>query len=163
MPPSRKLSRKASGANRPIEPMRNRPLLLLMAVGIAVIGLGLAYWSLLEIRSLVTSLQTGATVVETINVMYALPVLALAFLAIGVLFGIEVLSRRWSERLGTAVMAVLLGTIALVSLFGLTGGILNSLLMTGSGYELCDTRSGTRITWTLWAKAPAACLAFPAR
>lgn len=163
MPTSRKPSRKASGADRPIEPIRNKPLLLLMSVGIAVIGLGLAYWSLAEIRSLVTSLRTGETFVETINVMYALPVLAFAFLAIGVLFGVQLLSKPWAERIGTAVMAVLLGTIVLVSLFGLTGGMLNSLLMTRSGYELCDTRSGTRITWTLWAKWPAGCSAVPSR
>lgn len=163
MPPSRKPSRKASRANRPIELIGNRPLLLLMSVGIALVGLGLAYWSLVDIRSLVTSLRKGATVVETINVMYALPVLAFAFLAIGVLFGVQLLSRRWAERMGTAVMAVLLGTIVLVILFGLTGGILNSFLMTRSGYELCDTRSGTRITWTLWAKGPASCAAVPGR
>ncbi|WP_062213114.1 hypothetical protein [Aureimonas sp. AU12] len=159
MPTSRKRSRKASGADHQLEPIRNKPLLLVMSVGIAVMGFSLGSWSLAEIRSLVTSLRAGAAVVETINVLYALPVLAFAVLAIGGLFGIELLSRRWAERMGTAVMAVLLGTIVLVPLLGLTGGMLNSLLMMRSGYELCDTRSGTRITWTLWAKAPTSCAA----
>ncbi|WP_235919160.1 hypothetical protein [Aureimonas psammosilenae] len=163
MPMPRKSTRKAARSRPvPIEATKNKPLLFLVSTAILLTGLGFAYWSVTEIATLVTSLRAGAPVVETVSAMYLLPVLALAFLAVGTLLMAELSWRPSAERVGTALMAVLLATMLLICVFGLTGGIMNWLLMSRAGYELCDTRAGLRVSWTVWAKLPGGCGSLPA-
>ncbi len=156
---SRKAVRPRSAKPPPIsEPMLSPLQRIAGAAAFGAGGIGCAWWGFHDIAVVTRALSAKAPQIETQSAMPGLPLMGLAFVAIGMLFllpaALNTKFRLIQERLAIGILI----SLVVGAVLSLAGSAIMNAVMDTYDYHRCAVKHGRRMTFATWAAPGVRCV-----